>query len=129
MAKIYDEPTVATSEGTIVTLDGPDGVAVSLTPEAALKTASRIDEAAVEALLAKHDVGATANHGGRDPSAPAPRDIPPENGQRASIDPVTGEIHGSGVGAGGASAGEDFDSDEASGDGMPLRDRVTPRGQ
>ncbi len=129
MAKIYDEATVATSEGTSVSLDGPDGVAVSLTPEAALKTASRIDEAAIEALVAKHDVGATAGPGGLDPSSPATRDIPPENGRRASIDPVTGEVHGSGVGAGGASAGEDFDSDEASGDGMPLRDRVVSRGQ
>ncbi len=45
------------------------------------------------------------------------RDIPPENGKRASIDRRTGEVHGSGVGAGGGSPGEDFDSDTASGDG------------
>ena len=33
------------------------------------------------------------------------RDIPPENGRRASFDPVTGEVHGSGSGP-----GEDFDA-------------------
>lgn len=43
------------------------------------------------------------------------RDIPPENGSRAWIDPKTGEVHGSGVGAGGGAPGEDFDSDPASG--------------
>ncbi|TPG12173.1 hypothetical protein [Sphingomonas oligophenolica] len=45
------------------------------------------------------------------------RDIPPDNGQRAWFDPKTGEVHGSGVGAGGGESGEDFDSDTASGDG------------
>ena len=47
------------------------------------------------------------------------RDIPPDNGVRASIHPVTGEVHGSGVGAGGGSVGEDFSSDSATGDGPP----------
>ncbi len=42
------------------------------------------------------------------------RDIPPENGSRAWIDPKTGEVHGSGAGAGGA-PGEDYDSDRAGG--------------
>ena len=50
---------------------------------------------------------------------PDPRDIPPDNGARASIDPVTGEVRGSGVGAGGGSTGEDFSSDSATGDGQP----------
>ena len=50
---------------------------------------------------------------------PDPRDIPPENGTRARIDPRTGEVHGSGVGAGGGSPGEDFSSDSATGDGPP----------
>ncbi len=45
--------------------------------------------------------------------------IPPENGSRASIDPRTGEVHGSGVGTGGGSPGEDFSSDSATGDGQP----------
>lgn len=43
--------------------------------------------------------------------------IPPENGKRASIDPRTGEVHGSGAGAGGGNPGEDYDSDSAAGDG------------
>ena len=54
MPKLHDEATKATSEGGGVTLDGPDGVAVSLTPEAALRSAARIDAAAVEALIEKH---------------------------------------------------------------------------
>ncbi len=43
------------------------------------------------------------------------KDIPPENGKRASIDSKTGAVHGSGVGAGGGSPGEDFDNDSATG--------------
>ena len=46
-------------------------------------------------------------------------DIPPENGKRATIDPRTGEVRGSGMGAGGRQRGEDFDPDSASGDGPP----------
>lgn len=48
------------------------------------------------------------------------RDLPPDNGRRASVDPVTGEVHGSGAGAGGGQPGEDFDNDAATGDGYPL---------
>lgn len=47
-------------------------------------------------------------------------ELPPENGRRASFDPVTGEVRGSGVGAGGGAAGEDMDEDRAGGDGGPL---------
>ena len=47
-------------------------------------------------------------------------DLPPDNGRRAAIDPATGEVHGSGAGAGGGQPGEDFDSDAATGDGYPL---------
>ncbi len=47
------------------------------------------------------------------------REIPPENGKRASIDPATGAVHGSGSGAGGGNPGEDYDSDSAAGDGAP----------
>lgn len=46
--------------------------------------------------------------------------IPPENGRRASFDPATGAVHGSGSGAGGGQPGEDFDSDAAGGDGYPV---------
>ena len=44
--------------------------------------------------------------------------LPPEAGRRASFDPETGEVHGSGMGAGGGNPGEDYDSDSATGDGV-----------
>lgn len=44
---------------------------------------------------------------------------PPETGRRAFFDPATGEVHGSGSGAGGGNAGEDFASDAAAGSGYP----------
>jgi len=47
------------------------------------------------------------------------KDLPPEAGRRAYFDPETGEVHGSGMGAGGGSPGEDYDSDPATGDGFP----------
>lgn len=47
-------------------------------------------------------------------------DLPPDNGRRASVDPRTGEVRGSGVGAGGGQPGEDLDQDAATGDGYPL---------
>ncbi|MBW6522898.1 PepSY domain-containing protein [Sphingomonas sp. RHCKR47] len=37
--------------------------------------------------------------------------VPPDNGQRASFDPATGAVYGSGSGAGGGNAGEAFDED------------------
>ena len=41
-AKVHDEPsTVASDEGQ-VTVDGPDGVAVTMTPEAAEETGHRL---------------------------------------------------------------------------------------
>jgi len=50
-------------------------------------------------------------------------DIPPDNGTRASYDPQTGAVHGSGAGAGGGNPGEDFDDDPMTGDGFPLTGR------
>ena len=47
--RVYDEPShVAAEEGEVI-VDGPDGVAVSLTPEAAAETSERLMEGAVEA--------------------------------------------------------------------------------
>ena len=46
-----------------------------------------------------------------DPSPPHNPAIPPDNGRRASFDPQTGEVHGSGSGAGGGNPGEGFDAD------------------
>jgi len=47
------------------------------------------------------------------------KDLPPDAGHRASFDPDTGEVHGSGMGAGGGNPGEDYASDAAAGDGFP----------
>lgn len=56
-----------------------------------------------------------------DDAGPAPDPVmPPDNGRRASFDPATGEVRGSGSDAGGGNPGEDFDSDAATGDGYPL---------
>lgn len=40
--KVYDEPTKVDAEDGKVVLDGPDGVAVLMTPEAALETSDRL---------------------------------------------------------------------------------------
>lgn len=56
-----------------------------------------------------------------------------ERGKRASIDRSTGEVHGSGMGAGGGNPGEDYDSDIPGGSGSePVNDaaansRAKPR--
>lgn len=44
-------------------------------------------------------------------------DLPDDNGRRARVDAATGEVRGSGAGAGGGQPGEDFDGDSATGDG------------
>lgn len=48
------------------------------------------------------------------------RDLPPDNGRRASIDERTGEVHGSGAGIGGGNPGEDLGEYSPSGDMYPL---------
>ena len=40
-----------------------------------------------------------------------------ERGRRAGFDPVTGEVHGAGAGAGGNNPAEDYDDDPISGGG------------
>lgn len=49
---VHDEPSEADAEGRSVHVQGPSDVDVTLTPAAALETAKRIGNAAVEALLA-----------------------------------------------------------------------------
>ena len=46
--KLHDEPSVVTAEHGQVLVDGPDGVAVSLTPDAAAETSDRLLHAAAE---------------------------------------------------------------------------------
>lgn len=47
--KVYDEATEVTAHEGQVILDGPDGVDVKVTPEAAEQTATNLEQAAVEA--------------------------------------------------------------------------------
>jgi hypothetical protein len=47
--QLYDEATTVTAEDGQVVLDGPDGVDVKLTPEAAKETSDRLLDGAVEA--------------------------------------------------------------------------------
>jgi hypothetical protein len=48
-SRTYDEPsTVGAEEGEVI-VDGPDGVAVSLTPDAAIETSDRLLDGALTA--------------------------------------------------------------------------------
>ena len=49
--KVYNEPSDVEAEGTVVHVQGPSDADISLTPKAALETAQRLSDAAVEALL------------------------------------------------------------------------------
>ena len=48
-SQIHDEPSKVTAEDGVVIVDGPDGVAVSLTPEAAIETSDRLLQAGTQA--------------------------------------------------------------------------------
>jgi len=56
--KAHDVPTTVTAEEGEVMLDGPDGLAVSFTPDAASKSAAAIAEAATKAQLQSSKVKA-----------------------------------------------------------------------
>ena len=47
--QVHDVAGQATAEGGVVLLDGPDGTALSLTPDAARATGERLIEASKEA--------------------------------------------------------------------------------
>ena len=51
MAKPLNEPSTVTHEDGEILIHGPDGIEFSLTPAAALVTASRIESEAMDALL------------------------------------------------------------------------------
>lgn len=48
--EIYSKPSDVSAEDGVVNLDGPDGVDVGLTPEAALETSDRLLEGAATAV-------------------------------------------------------------------------------
>jgi len=48
-SRTYDEPSVIGAEQGEVIVDGPDGVAVSLTPDAAIETSERLLDGALTA--------------------------------------------------------------------------------
>jgi len=48
--EIHDEPSNVAAEDGVVLADGPDGVAVSLTPDAALETSQRLFDKGAVAL-------------------------------------------------------------------------------
>jgi hypothetical protein len=45
----YDEPSQVAAEDGAVVVDGPDGVAITLTPEAAIETSQRLLESGLTA--------------------------------------------------------------------------------
>jgi hypothetical protein len=54
---VHNEPSNVEAEGTVVHLHGPSNADISLTPKAALETARRLGDAAVEALLDEASTG------------------------------------------------------------------------
>ena len=55
--KIYDEPSKVTVDNGAVAVDGPDGVHVTLTAEAADETSQRLLDAAMEVVGQKRIAG------------------------------------------------------------------------
>lgn len=54
---VYAKPSDVTAEEGVVNLDGPDGVDVGLTPEAALETSERLFDGATQAAGQGHRIG------------------------------------------------------------------------
>lgn len=54
----HAEPRDVFHENGEVIIDGPDGTIISMTPEAALRTAGRLDEAALDELVARAQLAA-----------------------------------------------------------------------
>ena len=66
--KIHNRPSDVTAEKGVVMVDGPDGVAVTLTPKAAVETSERLLEAGIEAQGQRVN-GARPPEGDRDEDA------------------------------------------------------------
>ena len=72
MGKVYDTPSDVEAEEGVVTVDGPDGVCVSLTPDAAVETSDRLLEGGMKAQGQR--VAAR--------NAEAPRSMPPDPSEK-----------------------------------------------
>ena len=59
MTRPHTQPRNVFHENGEVIIDGPDGAVIAMTPEAALRTAGRLDEAALDELIARaqHSAG------------------------------------------------------------------------
>ena len=68
--KVYDEATKVNAEDGKVVLDGPDGVAVLMTPDAALETSDRLLAGASQAM--GQQVQEERRHERREPPEQAP---------------------------------------------------------
>jgi hypothetical protein len=53
MTRPHAEPRNVFHENGEVVIDGPNGAVIAMTPEAALRTAGRLDEAALDELIAR----------------------------------------------------------------------------
>ncbi len=53
MTRPHSQPRDVFHENGEVIIDGPDGAVIAMTPEAALRTAGRLDEAALDELIAR----------------------------------------------------------------------------
>ncbi|KQM46679.1 hypothetical protein ASE69_16055 [Sphingomonas sp. Leaf208] len=53
MTSPHAEPRDVFHENGEVVIDGPDGAVIAMTPEAALQTAGRLNEAALDELIAR----------------------------------------------------------------------------
>jgi hypothetical protein len=57
---VHDTPSDVEADGSVVHLHGPSNAEIALTPKAALETAKRLGDAAVEALLDEASAGRAA---------------------------------------------------------------------
>ena len=61
MTRPHAQPRDVFHENGEVIIDGPDGEIIAMTPEAALRTAGRLDEAALDELIARAQRSSASN--------------------------------------------------------------------
>jgi hypothetical protein len=83
--EVYDQPSEAEAQERTVHIHGPDNTELAMTPRAAIETAQRIGEAAVDALLEQST---------RDAMVPSPSDLPIVKPLPVGIEPPTDRLQG-----------------------------------